>query len=89
MTARHLADLGAVDVPADDSPVLAVVTNSGGDDADVPADTYNIQVRVACDRATLTFDSDVALAEGVNTIAYTFGSVEGGSYARPLEIGPR
>jgi hypothetical protein len=80
VTARHLADFGAVDVLANGSAVFAGVTNGQGGDADVPADTYNIQITAAGDPATVAFDADVPLAEGTNTIAYAIGSVEGGSF---------
>ena len=80
VTARHLADFGAVDVLANDGPVFEGVTNGQGGDADVPADTYNIKITAAGDPATVAFDADVPLAEGTNTIAYAIGSVAGGSF---------
>lgn len=80
VTARHLADFGAVDVLADDSAVFEGVTNGQGNDADVPAATYNIKITAAGDPATVAFDADVALIEGTNTIAYAVGSVEGDSF---------
>jgi hypothetical protein len=80
ITARHLADFGAVDVLANDGAVWEGVTNGVGADTDVPADTYNIKITAAGDAATVAFDADVALAEGTNTIAYAIGSVSGGSF---------
>ncbi|HEU4319879.1 MAG TPA: DUF4397 domain-containing protein [Acidimicrobiia bacterium] len=80
VTARHLADFGAVDVLANDAAVFEGVTNGQGGDADVPADTYNIKITAAGDPATVAFDADVALAEGTNTIAYAIGSVSGESF---------
>jgi hypothetical protein len=80
VTARHLADFGAVDVLANDGPVFEGVTNGNGGDADVPADTYNIKITAAGDAETVAFDADVPLEEGTNTIAYAIGSVEGGSF---------
>lgn len=80
VTARHLADFGAVDILANDSAVFAGVDNGQGGDADVPADTYNIKITAAGDPETVAFDADVALAEGANTIAYAVGSVSGGSF---------
>lgn len=80
VTARHLADFGAVDVLANGEAVFSGVTNGEGGDADVPADTYNIQITAAGDAATVAFEADVPLAEGVNTIAYAVGSVEAGSF---------
>lgn len=80
VTARHLADFGAVDVLANGNPVFEGVTNGNGGDADVPADTYNIQITAAGDPATAAFDADVSLAEGVNTIAYAVGSVADGNF---------
>lgn len=80
VTARHLADFGAVDVLANDGPVFEGVTNGAGGDADVPADTYNIKITAAGDADTVAFDADVPLAEGTNTIAYAIGSVSGGSF---------
>lgn len=80
VTARHLADFGAVDVLANDSAVFEGVTNPNGGDVDVPADTYNIKITAAGDPATVAFDADVPLAEGTNTIAYAIGSVGGESF---------
>jgi hypothetical protein len=80
VTARHLADFGAVDVLANDGAVFEGVTNGAGGDVDVPADTYNIKITAAGDAATVAFDADVPLAEGTNTIAYAIGSVAGGSF---------
>ncbi len=81
VTARHLADFGAVDILANDGAVFEGVTNGAGGDADVPADTYNIKITAAGDADTVAFDADVPLAEGTNTIAYAIGSVGGGSFA--------
>lgn len=80
VTARHLADFGAVDILADDSAVFEGVSNGEGGDAEVPADSYNIKITAAGDAETVAFDADVALDEGVNTIAYAVGSVSGGSF---------
>lgn len=80
VTARHLADFGAVDVLANDNAAFEGVTNGQGGDVDVPADTYNIKITAAGDPDTVAFDADVPLAEGTNTIAYAVGSVEGGSF---------
>jgi Domain of unknown function (DUF4397) len=80
VTARHLADFGAVDVLANDSAVFSGVTNGQGGDADVPADTYNIKITAAGDAATVAFDADVPLEEGVNTIAYAIGDVAAGNF---------
>jgi hypothetical protein len=75
VTARHLADFGAVDVLANGDAVFEGVSNGSGGDADVPADTYNIQITAAGDPDTVAFDADVELAEGTNTIASAIGSV--------------
>lgn len=80
VTARHLADFGAVDILANDGAVFEGVTNGQGGDVDVPADTYNIKITAAGDAETVAFDADVPLAEGTNTIAYAIGSVGGGSF---------
>lgn len=80
ITARHLADFGAVDVLANDGAVWEGVLNGQGADTDVPADTYNIKITAAGDAGTVAFDADVPLAEGTNTIAYAIGSVGGGSF---------
>lgn len=80
ITARHLADFGAVDILANDGAVWEGVTNGVGADAEVPADTYNIKITAAGDAGTVAFDADLALAEGTNTIAYAIGSVAGGTF---------
>ena len=80
VTARHLADFGAVDVLANGDPVFGGVANGTGGDSDVPADTYNIQITAAGDPSTVAFDADVPLEEGTNTIAYAVGSVAEGNF---------
>ena len=80
ITARHLADFGAVDVLANDSAVWEAVTNGVGADTDVPADTYNIKITAAGDADTVAFDADLNLAEGTNTIAYAIGSIADGNF---------
>ena len=80
ITARHLADFGAVDILANDAAVWEGVTNGVGADTDVPADTYNVKITAAGDASTVAFDADLNLAEGTNTIAYAIGSVAGGSF---------
>jgi len=80
VTARHLADFGAVDVLANDGAVWEAVTNGVGADTEVPADTYNIKITAAGDPATVAFDADLDLAEGTNTIAYAIGSVGAGTF---------
>lgn len=80
VTARHLADFGAVDILANDGAVFEGVTNGQGGDTDVPADTYNIKITAAGDPDTVAFDADVSLAEGTNTIAYAIGSVADGNF---------
>ncbi len=80
ITARHLADFGAVDILANDGAVWEGVTNGVGADTEVPADTYNIKITAAGDANTVAFDADLPLAEGTNTIAYAIGSVAGGSF---------
>ena len=80
ITARHLADFGAVDVLANDGAVWEGVTNGVGADTEVPADTYNVKITAAGDAGTVAFDDDLNLAEGTNTIAYAIGSVSGGSF---------
>jgi len=80
ITARHLADFGAVDILANDGAVWEGVVNGVGADIEVPADTYNIKVTAAGDPGTVAFDADLNLAEGTNTIAYAIGSVAGGTF---------
>ncbi|HET7847325.1 MAG TPA: DUF4397 domain-containing protein, partial [Acidimicrobiia bacterium] len=80
VTARHLADFGAVDILANDAAAFSGVTNGEGGDVDVPAGTYNIKVTPAGDPATVAFEADLDLAEGTNSIAYAIGSVEAGSF---------
>jgi hypothetical protein len=80
VTARHLADFGAVDILANDGAVFEGVENGQGGSIDVPANTYNIKITAAGDAATVAFDADVPLAAGTNLIAYAIGSVTGGSF---------
>lgn len=80
VTARHLADFGAVDILANGGAVWEGVTNGVGADTEVPADTYNLEITAAGDPATVAFDADVNLAEGTDTIAYAIGSVGDGTF---------
>lgn len=80
ITARHLADFGAVDILANDGAVWENVINGVGEDTEVPADTYNIKITAAGDPSTVAFDAALNLAEGTNTIAYAIGSVTGGTF---------
>ena len=80
ITARHLADFGAVDILANDGAVWEGVTNGVGADTEVPADTYNIKITAAGDPATVALDADLPLGEGTNTIAYAVGSVADGNF---------
>ncbi|MGA9597839.1 MAG: DUF4397 domain-containing protein [Acidimicrobiia bacterium] len=80
ITARHLADFGAVDILANDGAVWESVVNGVGADIAVPADTYNVKITAAGDPDTVAFDADLNLAEGTNTIAYAIGSVAGDTF---------
>ncbi len=79
VTARHVAAAPKVDIEAN-GDVLATLVNGEEAVADVPADSYELAIVPASGGAAV-WKENVDFAEGVNTIAYAWGSLEDGSFA--------
>ena len=80
VTVRHVAAAPKVDIEANGDVLVAGLVNGEEAVADVPADTYKVGIVPASGGAAV-WEEDVDLAEGVNTIAYAWGSLEDDSFA--------
>ena len=80
VTVRHTAAAPAVDVEADGSALATDLTNGEEAVADVPAGGYDVAI-VPAGGGKAVWSSDVDLAEGVNTIAYAWGSLDDDTFA--------
>jgi hypothetical protein len=78
VTVRHTAAAPAVDVRADESPVIEGLTNPNEETLTVPAGTISADVTVAGTDTVAIGPADLELAEGSNTIVYAWGSEEAG-----------
>ena len=80
MTVRHVAAAPKVDVEANGDVLAPGLVNGDEAVADVPADTYDVAI-VPAGGGDAVWNEDVDLGEGVNTIAYAWGSLDDGSFA--------
>jgi hypothetical protein len=80
VTARHVAAAPTVDILANGDALFAGVANPNEGVADVPADTYNVQIVPAGETEPVVFETDLDIPEGTNVIAYAIGSLDGGSF---------
>ncbi|MBD5784747.1 DUF4397 domain-containing protein [Cellulosimicrobium terreum] len=76
LTVRHVAAAPAVDVLAGDDPVITGLENPDEDVLDLPAGTISVSVAAAGTTDPVIGPADVTVAEGVNTIAYAWGSLD-------------
>ncbi|SDR79940.1 DUF4397 domain-containing protein [Paraoerskovia marina] len=76
LTVRHVAAAPAVDVLAGDSPVIEGLENPDEQVLDLPAGTVSASVAAAGTTDPVIGPADVDVAEGVNTIAYAWGSLD-------------
>jgi Domain of unknown function (DUF4397) len=89
LTVRHTAEAPAVDVVVNNtSIVVADLTNPDQAKADVPADTYLVDVRPAGTATAVLDDAPVTLDPGTNTIVYAIGSLSGGSFTVAVQVLP-
>jgi len=89
LTVRHAAEAPAVDVVVNNtSIVVADLTNPDQAKADVPADTYLVDVRAAGTATAVLDDAPVTLDPGTNTIVYAIGSLSGGSFTVATQVLP-
>jgi hypothetical protein len=80
VTVRHVAAAPKVNVEANGDVLAAGLVNGEEAVADVPADSYEVAIVPASGGAAV-WKENVDLAEGVNTIAYAWGSLDDGSFA--------
>lgn len=85
LTVRHAAAAPAVDVRAGDpkavvfSAVENTLSNAGEGTADLPVDTYNVDVVLSSDDTTTAFGpADIAVEDGVSLIVYAVGQASDG-----------
>lgn len=80
VTVRHVAAAPKVDIEAGGDVLAPGLVNGQEAVAAVPADTYDVAI-VPASGGDAVWNEDVDLAEGVNTIAYAWGSLDDGSFA--------
>ncbi|MCB7135823.1 DUF4397 domain-containing protein [Cellulosimicrobium marinum] len=81
LTVRHVAAAPAVDVLAGDEAVITGLENPDEEVLDLPAGTVPAAVAAAGTTDPVLGPADVTVAEGVNTIAYAWGSLEADNLA--------
>ncbi|UWX96024.1 DUF4397 domain-containing protein [Arthrobacter zhaoxinii] len=81
LTVRHVAAAPAVDVLAGGTPVIEGLTNPNEKALTVDAGTVSASVAAAGTTTPVIGPADLTLAEGTNTIAYAWGSLEAGNLA--------
>jgi hypothetical protein len=79
LTVRHVAAAPAVDVLAAGSPVITNLANPDEQTLTVPAGTVPVAVAATGTTEPVLGPSDLDVAEGVSTIVYAWGSLEGGT----------
>jgi hypothetical protein len=80
VTVRHTAAAPTVDVEADGSALATGLSNGDEAVADVPAGGYEVAI-VPAGGGKAVWSESVDLAEGVNTIAYAWGSLDDDTFA--------
>ncbi len=89
LTVRHTAEAPAVDIVVNNTTTLVPgLTNPRQAKADVPADTYLVDVRAAGTSTAVLDDAPVTLDPGTNTIVYAIGSLSGGSFTVAVQVLP-
>ena len=81
LTVRHVAAAPAVDVLAGGSPVITNLANPDEQVLNLPAGTVSAAVAATGTTEPVLGPTDVTVAEGVNTILYAWGSLEGDTLA--------
>jgi len=76
LTVRHVAAAPAVDVLAGGEAVISGLENPDEEVLDLPAGTVSASVAAAGTTDPVLGPTDVEVADGVNTIAYAWGSLE-------------
>lgn len=81
LTVRHVAAAPAVDVLAGGSAVITNLANPDEAKLDLPAGTVSASVAATGTTAPVIGPADVMVKEGVSTIVYAWGSLEGKNLA--------
>lgn len=81
LTVRHVAAAPAVDVLAGGTPVITNLANPDEEALDLPAGTVSAVVAATGATDPVLGPTDVDVAEGVNTILYAWGSLDGDTLA--------
>lgn len=81
LTVRHVAAAPAVDVLAGGQAVVSGLENPDESVLNLPASTVSATIAEAGTTDPVLGPADLTVAEGVNTIAYAWGSLEAGNLA--------
>ncbi|WP_069387156.1 DUF4397 domain-containing protein [Cellulosimicrobium cellulans] len=81
LTVRHVAGAPAVDVLAGGQAVVSGLENPDESVLDLPASTVSATIAAAGTTDPVLGPADLTVAEGVNTIAYAWGSLDAGNLA--------
>ena len=79
LTVRHTAGAPAVDILANGAAAFTNLTNPNEVKANLPVGTISAAVALTGTTEPVIGPADVAIAEGVNTIVYAWGSAAGGN----------
>ncbi|MET0784983.1 MAG: DUF4397 domain-containing protein [Leifsonia flava] len=85
LTVRHVAAAPAVDVLAGDTAVITGLTNPNEEILALPAGVVSASVAATGTTDPLIGPADVNVAEGVNTIAYAWGSLDDDNLALAVQ----
>jgi len=85
LTVRHVAAAPAVDVLAGDTAVITGLTNPNEEVLALPAGVVSASVAATGTTDPLIGPADVNVAEGVNTIAYAWGSLDDDNLALAVQ----
>jgi hypothetical protein len=89
VTVRHDAAAPAVDIVVDNTTTLVPgLSNPNQAKADVPADSYLVDVRAAGTSTAVLDDAPVTLDAGTNTIIYAIGSLSDGTFTVAAQVLP-
>ncbi len=80
VTVRHTAAAPAVNIEANGDVLVKDLTNGKEAVAEVPADKYDVAI-VPASGGKAVWSQNVDLGEGMNTIAYAWGSLADGNFA--------
>lgn len=81
LTVRHVAAAPAVDVLAGGEAVVSGLENPDESVLNLPASTVSASIAAAGTTDPVLGPADLTVAEGVNTIAYAWGSLDAGNLA--------